>query len=370
MVRKFLYFIAIMIALFVAAGLVFQFAGDRVMQLAFVPGKPFTAPPALPADRYADNAMWFARPGLAQDPVHWEPKGARPAAPVAAAVFFVHPTSYLARSAWNAPLDDAESQDRAKLFLHGLASPFGNAAQLWAPRYRQAAFGAFFTDKPEGQQALDAAYSDVLSAFDEFVARVPTDMPIVLAGHSQGAFHLRRLLAERVAGKPLAARIAAIYAVGWPVALEHDLPKMGLPGCTAPDQPGCVASWLSFGEPYDAGAMGKSMARYKGLDGANLKDAAYMCWNPLTGGQGGSAPASANLGTLVPKDSLKDGEIKPGYSPAGCRGDGTLSLGGTPRMGLYVLPGNNYHVYDVPLFWENLRADYARRVAAWQSSQR
>jgi len=30
-----------------------------------------------------------------------------------------------------------------------------------------------------------------------------------------------------------------------------------------------------------------------------------------------------------------------------------------------VLPGNNYHVYDMTLFWANLRADYERRTAAW-----
>jgi hypothetical protein len=71
---------------------------------------------------------------------------------------------------WNAPLDDRLSQDRAKLFLQGLASPFAASGEIWAPRYRQAAIGAFLTDKPEGQKALDAAYKDVLLAFDDFVA--------------------------------------------------------------------------------------------------------------------------------------------------------------------------------------------------------
>jgi len=32
---------------------------------------------------------------------------------------------------------------------------------MWAPRYRQAAIGAFLTTKPEGQQALDAANTDL-----------------------------------------------------------------------------------------------------------------------------------------------------------------------------------------------------------------
>jgi len=33
-----------------------------------------------------------------------------------------------------------------------------------------------------------------------------------------------------------------------------------------------------------------------------------------------------------------------------------------------VLPGNNYHVYDIPLFWANTKADVARRVDAMQSA--
>jgi hypothetical protein len=31
-----------------------------------------------------------------------------------------------------------------------------------------------------------------------------------------------------------------------------------------------------------------------------------------------------------------------------------------------VLPGNNYHVYDYALFWEAIRRDAGRRVAAWR----
>ncbi len=32
----------------------------------------------------------------------------------------------------------------------------------------------------------------------------------------------------------------------------------------------------------------------------------------------------------------------------------------------YVLPGNNYHVFDITLFWANVRADALRRLAAYE----
>ena len=41
--------------------------------------------------------------------------------------------------------------------------------------------------------------------------------------------------------------------------------------------------------------------------------------------------------------------------------------GNVPNLGSYVLPGNNYHVYDYALFWGSIRADAGRRLAAWQA---
>ena len=77
---------------------------------------------------------------------------------------------------------------------------------------------------------------DVAAAFDRFLAEAG-DRPIILAGHSQGALHLERLLREKVAGKPIAKRIVAAYVVGWPISTTADLPALGLPACASPDQP-------------------------------------------------------------------------------------------------------------------------------------
>ena len=318
---------------------------------------------------YEDPAMWLSRPDIgAADPSRWRPEGlAADTEPLPAAVFFVHPTSYLERARWNAPLDDQRSQRTANIFVRGMASAFNASTEIWAPQYRQASFGAFLAaDKEPAQQALELAYSDLLQAFDYFLAETPAQRPIVLLGHSQGAYHLRRLLRDKVAGKPLAKRIAAVYAIGWPVSLEHDLPAMGLPACEKPDQPGCVMSWLSFAEPSDPDLFAEAYAKQTGLDGALLDKSPFLCSNPLTGAAGGSAPATANLGTLVPEDELTSAKLVPSLVPASCGEDHFLNIGPPPKVGRYVLPGNNYHVYDIPLFWANIRADVARRVAAWK----
>ena len=94
-----------------------------------------------------------------------------------------------------------------------------------------------------------------------------------------------------------------------------------------------------------------------------------LCSNPLTGAPGGAAPASANLGTLKPNADLSSGVLVPAAVPARCDASGLLLIGDPPELGPYVLPGNNYHVYDVPLFWANLRQDFGRRVSAWLAAR-
>ena len=370
MARKFLYLVAFLIVAAVAAAVAWSVWQTDLSRMAFVPKGAFEPQRPLARNAYDNPAMWFSRPGAIQDPSRWLPESVSPDEPDAAkatgrvAVFFVHPTSYITRDHWNAALDDGESQARARLFLRGLASPFNLAGELWAPRYRQAAFGAFLTDASEARQAIDLAYADVAQAFAAFLASQPPDRPLILAGHSQGSLHLVRLLHDQVAGRPLARRIVAAYAIGWPVSLEHDLPFLGVPACAEATQTGCLVSWSSFAEPADPDLLLDSYAESSGFDGQPRGNGPILCSNPLTGGIGGEAPAAANLGTLVPDAELKTGRLKPRMVPARCD-EGLLLIGAPPRLGPYVLPGNNYHVYDIPLFWRNVQEDVARRVRAW-----
>lgn len=368
MARKFLYLVAALIVLFLAGRLALTFYPEQLTRIAFTPSAAFEVQPAVADNAYADPARWIARPDLKEPgPAQWRPSGLKDdAAPVNVPVFFIHPTSYLKRAHWNAPLDDQDANRIAGLMVRTAATPFNSSSQLWAPRYRQATFGAFVTDKPEARQALDLAYRDVSAAFDQFIASIPAGSPFVIAGHSQGGYHLKRLLADKVKGTPLAARLVAAYPIGWLVDQGADLAAMGVPACTAPTQTGCVVSWLSYTDDGDATMMVDAYERFAGQRPAGSPPPRYLCTNPLTGVAGGTAPASANLGAMVPDAKLANGTIKPALVGARCDDKGILRIGSGPEMGPFVLPEGNYHVYDVPLYWTNLRADFARRAAAWQ----
>jgi len=371
MARKFLYFIVVCVLLVFAVLAALRLWPAALSRLAFAPPGHFEAQAALAANAYDNPAMWYSRPGIADDPARWQPASAPGMAQTPSgevppfAVFFVHPTSYLDRGHWNAPLDDTTSQLRARLFIKGLASPFNQASEIWVPRYRQAAIGAFLSSSSDAQASLDLAYRDVSQAFDEFLAGVGPNTPIVLAGHSQGALLIDELLRKRIAGTPLQQRIAMAYPIGWPISVRHDLPALGLPACTSADEAGCIVTWSSFAEPADPGMMLERYRNSAGFDGQPRGDGGALCVNPLTGTMNGAAPASANLGTLVPSADLSTGALVPGAVGAHCGPRGLLLIGNPPAMGPYVLPGNNYHVYDIPLFWANLREDVARRMRTW-----
>ncbi|AHE55793.1 DUF3089 domain-containing protein [Sphingomonas sanxanigenens] len=370
--RRFLYVFAGLIVLAIAGLFAYRLFAPQLFRFAFVPSAPFVEQMPRQAAAYADPAMWLARPGLGNsDAAQWLPAGVSPRTADRAATFFIHPTSYLTRAQWNAPLDDRESQDRARLFVRSQASAFNHLGPVWAPKYRQAAFGAFLTDRPEAQRALDAAYADVAAAFDRFLQEAPADRPIILAAHSQGSLHLLRLLRDQVAGKPVAARIAAAYVVGWPVSLTTDVPRLGLPACTRADQPGCVLSWQSFAEPADPAMIRDVYEASTGFDGRPRKGTPMLCTNPLTGLPGGGAAPSANLGALIPNKDLSDATLEAGTIPARCDAGGFLLIGPPPASmdSPYVLPGNNFHVFDYTLFWSNIRADAARRTAAHAAAQ-
>jgi len=368
--RRFLWIVAGLTLIVMAGALLYRLFEPQLMKLAMVPTARFEGAPAVDSHAYDAAGMWIARPDIGNNPSLWTPQGVARPGPTRAEIFFIHPTSYLQKSRWNAPLDDAESQWRARLFVQSQASAFNDVGEVWAPKYRQATFGAFLTSNADAGKALDFAYRDVVTAFDWFLAHAPKDRPIILAAHSQGSYHLMRLLAERIKGRPEAKRIVAAYVVGWPISVTADLTSLGLPACEQPGQARCILSWQSFAEPADPKMITDVYDASKGEDGLPRAGSPMLCVNPVTGTRNGATPAAANLGTLIPNETLTDGKLQAPGVPARCDVRGFLLIASPPALGPYVLPGNNYHVYDYALFWLNIRKDAAARLAAFEDISR
>lgn len=390
--RIFLYLIATAIFFVLLAGVAWTLFQDELLEMALVPGEAIEMLEEVPDQAYANQAMWLIRPDIENPASDWLPEGygeeeeevvdaeeagiTPAAAPVATdeaqpriPVFYVLPTTYLDRDRWNAPLNSAAARPRQELFAASQASVFNEIGEVWAPLYRQAVIGAFLTDHRNAEVALRFAYQDVEAAFDYFLSQIGEDQPFILAGHSQGGLHLATLLHERIAGTPAADRIVAAYVIGWPISVEADLPALPLDACAQPDSSGCIIAFQSFAEPADPHQITRIYDESTGYTGASRRDTTMLCVNPLTGSRNGAATAEANLGAVVPNEDMNNASLTRGLIAARCDDQGLLLVGQPPEaFGRYVLPGNNYHVFDFLLFWSNLRDDAARRVSAYQAA--
>ena len=221
------------------------------------------------------------------------------------ALFFIHPTTYLERDRWNAPLDDTASQARADCSCAARRARSTASREIWAPRYRQAAFGAFLLDNPDANQALDLAYRDVLAAFDPFVAdrrRRPADHP---RRAQPGLASPDAAAARAVAGKPLEGPDRRRLCRRLADPAQADVPAIGLPACATADQAGCILSWQSFAEPANRSMVTDAMSGSTRPDRRQAR--ARRTWSASTRSPAprtARSPPSANPGTLVPTADL------------------------------------------------------------------
>ena len=330
-----------------------------------VPQQSFADSTPPPAPDYSRIASWGARPDT-DDAADVTPAGVSDAqnqAPVDA--FYIYPTTYRGAT-WNAAWDDPAVAPSLVAILNGQASVLNGCCAVFAPFYRQATAASVGDRTGSGMQAFGLAYTDVRAAFEHFVSE--RSRPFVLLGHSQGAFHARRLLEEVIVGTTLAERLVAAYIIGIPLpmaAFEDTL--QGLEPCTAAGQRGCVAAWSTYGPGADPSVYQQRNAQrfqqFQNADGT----IDLLCINPLTGTTNAKAGSAANLGG-VGVGPAPFGKPAVGLTGANCI-DGMLRLDRTPGPPFrqLVFGGENYHFYDIALFYMSLRQDLLLRVAGADS---
>lgn len=325
--------------------------------------QPFDSQPAPPVPDYAQSASWAARPG-AEGFAALVPPGATSAGKNAKVdIFYVHPTTYRSKTTWNADIGDADTNHWTDISaIARQASVFNGCCRVFAPRYRQASLAAFSSPK-DGAKAYALAYTDVLRAFDHYMAHDNHGRPFILAGHSQGALMVKRLLTERIKGTAAAKQLVAAYILGIGIPRgDFAFAFAGFPPCTGASDTGCVLSWNSWMDGSDTQAYRtRSVADFTAAHpGA---DSVMLCRNPqdLAGG-----PARS-LGTL-PGDA-QEGPLQalvPGAVEARCE-DGIVFVKVDPALRLSSLPGGNMHYRDISLYYAEIRADAHRRALAFMT---
>lgn len=307
------------------------------------PSGTFSTTTTPMAPEYSQADAWAALPTKA-DPADQVPEGLEDQQNDAAAdVFFLHPTTYTGKRGdrlWNGPVGKADLQERT---LEGpilfQASAFNAAGKVYAPFYRQAHLETYFTrDTTSAKQAFDLAYSDIRRAFEYYLEHYNDERPIIIAAHSQGTTHAKKLLQEFFDGQPLQSQLVAAYIIGIPVR-QTDFENIR--PCTDSLDTGCYVSWRTF---------------RRGT--RKPPEPEVVVTNPLLWDTSKAfAPRTLNDGAVIRPFE----KVRPGNVSAEVRGPVLWSS--KPQFpGSFLILRRNYHVGDLNLFYVDIRKNAVQRV--------
>lgn len=303
---------------------------------------------------YADRANWTLRPADSQTPHPVD-------------VFYVYPTMVADREHplmdWSQPGVRIKTERFATAQLVGFAA----FANLFAPFVRQLEFGRALAElssaapgSPTGEPAQDSAMLtgvlDTVDAFAFYRQHLGGGRPVILLGHSQGAFDLLELLARRsdlCAGTGL----VAAYLPGIPLDPGAVQRRFGSRIILAKGQNDCgvIVNWNTQ-SPTASNPM--------------FTRPAGACINPLNWRTDNTPAAKTeNLGAMF--YDYKDNTSRTWTHFCGAAIDlaaGALIVNPPPgnwdmhgRMGQGV-----YHVNDIFFYYENIVRNARDRFASWQ----
>jgi hypothetical protein len=220
------------------------------------------------------------------------------------------------------------------------ASVFNKAARVYAPRYRQSHVNAFRKDTVEGEKALNFAYKDVKKAFEYYLKNYNDGRPIIIASHSQGTWHARRLLKEYFDGRSLQKQLVCAYLVGFAIYKE-DYPNISV--CQNASETGCYVSWSSFEEGYYYPDTTKDIL------------VGEVSVNPISW-KTDLEPASGDIAVL-----LKPQKKKRYFTEVRIKND----MVWVDTKLLFLRRANTLHIVDYNLYWDSIRKNVSTRVNAF-----
>ena len=305
---------------------------------------------------YAQLDYWAAHPDK-WDPSDSVPKPLRGAEePKAIDVFFLHPTTLTSEKDTafdNARIDDRELNEitdtRPILYQ---ASVFNGSCRVYAPRYRQAHLRMYYIpDTARAKAAFDLAYEDISRAFRYYLENLNGGRPFIIASHSQGTTHAKRLIREFIDhDSDLRSRLVVAYILG--IAVEKTAFENVQP-CKDSLSTGCFISWRTYRKGYHGPYVSDS-------------DTSIAVTNPYNWtSQPGEQPRSAHLGAVL----YKFNKVYRHTQSASIVGN-MLWVSRPKFPGGLLYATRNYHAGDINLFYLDLRADIRRRVELFMSPTR
>ena len=277
-------------------------------------------------------------------------------------VFYVYPTEYVDDSE-GAPIFAAIDEPAMRLPAMRTslvqATAFEDVANVYAPFYRQCNMAALAKMSMEDREAAFTSVpkSDVFAAIDYYFEHLNGGRPFILAGHSQGSIMQSFVLAEYMKAHPeYLKRMIAAYVIGFSITEDYLKDNPHLKFAERADDTGVIISYNT-----EAAGNENNIVVLPGAISINpinwKRDETYASAEESLGGY------IFNEETGLPEDyphaadakiDLKRGVII------------TTTKAVAPETFPLFGPGS-FHENDYPLFYYNIKANAATRVAAYKN---
>tara|TARA_Y100000385_G_scaffold25690_1_gene24517 strand:+ start:2352 stop:3371 length:1020 start_codon:yes stop_codon:yes gene_type:complete len=265
-------------------------------------------------------------------------------------VFFIYPTLIDSKNQreWNSDIWDEDIRmDVINRPVKYQASAWIEAGNLYVPFYRQAHIRVFNEKfREDGDKALDLAYNDIKEAFSYYLENFNEDKPFIIASHSQGTVHAKRLISEFIDGKELQEKLIAAYLVG--IKVFEDEFKNIKP-MNSPDETGGFVTWNTF-----------KFNKYPRKDNYENWFKGGVTTNPITWDDSKETKKDLHKGLLFRDLKIFSQNIDIKLI------DGIVwsSLPNVPGK-ILLKTVRSYHFADINLFWVDIRENAQLRVKNW-----
>ena len=273
-------------------------------------------------------------------------------------VFFVGPTTFYGDAVqFNMPIDDIGARRNFLGAVNMEKGIYDVKANFYAPYYRQAALNVYKMDVGAAVPCFELAYQDVKAAFEHYHKHLNPDRPFILAGFSQGADMIVRLMKDKFGDQRLQERLVAAYVIGWRVTSEEiaRYPQLR----------------MARGE-YDTGVIVSFNTEAPEVTTSLSVPVKTLGINPLNWTTTGeNADRMLNQGAVF---TDYDGSIRKEIPHlTGAYLDpvrGTVKVPDVDRTAyppvLDLFKSGEYHIYDYQFFYRNLQMNVRDRIDAYQ----
>ena len=311
---------------------------------------------------YSNKANWYQIPQITKD----------------VDTFYVYATEYILGSFEEgapdfATIDNVEMREGVKVEYRDHASAFAEATNVFLPYYRQSGLkyaGEIFNKTGSADGAfMGMPIGDITAALDYYFENCNGGRPFIIAGHSQGSAMVLMLLRTYFKDHPeYYARMLAAYTIGYSVTKNYLAANPHLKFATGETDTGVIIAFNTEGpknvelKAHNVVVLPETMS----INPLNWKlDETY-------------APASMNLGSIILDE--KTGE--PSIGDVGADAQIDLDRGVvvthaqvpavdeyTAKVSAEFFGPDGRHAYDYMYYYKNIKANVAKRVAAYKNKK-